>query len=203
MSIKPALTSTNGSLRMAVDAALTGLGYQHSVNSSGDGILSTICTTGPQPWLAELTLFEESGVIAISVNLTNIFNPQIKPAELQELATRLNSAITFGCYLIPVGQDCVIYRTARDFPDGITPHQALAFFNQINFPLCLWRELCSKWPTTTNVKSRLEASLIRLGAHNSVTISRPTRRALLRVINATDAPDKFEAKPSPFSLMLI
>lgn len=203
MTIKPTLTSTNGPLRMAVDAALTELGYHHSVNSGGDAILSTICTAGPQPWLAEIALFEKPGVIAVSVNLTTIFDPQIKPVEVQELAARLNSAIVFGAYVVPFGQNSVIYRTAKDFQDGTTYQQASTFLGQLNFPLCLWREVCSKWPARTSIQTRVEASLIRLDAHDGGAISRQTRRALLRLINATDSPDKFAPKPSEFSLMLV
>src|SRR6185312_9872919 len=172
MTIKSALISTTGPLRKSVELSLSDFGYKHTVNERGDAILSTIVTSGRIAWLAEFALHEDSSVVVASINLTTIFEPKIKPPEIPELLARLNSAVVFGCYLMPFGQSTVFYRAARDFRNGVSPHEISKFLGQLNFPLSLWRELCSKWPKKTNITSRLEASLIRLDAHDGGDVSR-------------------------------
>jgi hypothetical protein len=201
--IKSPLISTTGPLRKSVELSLIDFGYKHSVNEKGDSILTTLVTSPKIAWLAEIAIFEQSGVIGVSVVMSEIFKPKLTAPQLQELISRLNLAVIFGAFVIPYDRNCVIYRTARDFPDGTSPHQVSKFLGQLNFPLCLWREVCSKFPPKTNVRDRLQASLIRLDAHESDTISRQTRRALLRLIKSTDASDEFEPQPSSFSLMLV
>jgi len=203
MTTEAGLLSITGPLRIATEDALRGLGYTPSTSQRGDVILTTILTSGRVGWLAEFTLHERSNVIVARIVVTAIFEPNMKPPEIQDLVWRLNGDMVFGGFVNQPGTTAVTYRTARDFADGASAKQITRFLNQLSFPLTVWREVCAPFPRGTSVKSRVEAALIRLEAFEGDEISRHTRRALLRVVRSAADAKALEPKPSALGLMLV